>query len=75
MIRRAFMSIFHDGLTAWFIEVALRYTGKAMFGGTLQSSAVLYPVSLDQPLAFVASQSPALELRADGSRSQFVATQ
>jgi hypothetical protein len=69
------MTIFHDGLTAWFIEVVLRYIGKAISGGTLPSSAVLYPVSLDQPLVFVASQSPALELLADGSRSQFVATQ
>lgn len=75
IIRRAPMTISHDGLTAWLIEAALRYTGKAMSVVTLQSSAVLYPFSFDQPLAFVASKSPALELRADGSRSQIVAIQ
>ena len=75
IIRRAPMTISHDGLTAWLIEAALRYTGKAMSVATLQSSAVLYPFTLDQPLAFVASKSPALELRADGSRSQIVAIQ
>ncbi len=75
IIRRAPMTISHDGLTAWLIEAALRYTGKAMSVATLQSSAVLYPFSLDQPLAFVVSRSPALELRADGARSQMVRIQ
>jgi hypothetical protein len=75
LIRQAPITISHDGLIAWLIEAALRYTGKAMSFATLQSSAVLYPFSLDQPLAFVASKSPALELRTDGSRSQIVALQ
>ncbi len=75
VVRRPPMTVSHDGLTAWLIEAALRYTGKAMSVASLQSSAVLYPFSLDQPLAFVASKSPALELRADGSRSQIVAIQ
>lgn len=73
VVRRPPMAISHEGLTAWLIEAALRYTGKGMSVATLQSSAVLYPFSLDQPLAFVVSRSPALELRADGSRSQVVA--
>ena len=69
------MLVSHDGLTAWLIEAALRNTGKAMSVAALESSAVLYPFSLDQPLAFVVSRSPTLELRADGSRSQIVAIQ
>jgi hypothetical protein len=73
VVRRPPMTVSHDGLTAWLIEAAIRYTGKAMSVATLQSSAVLYPFSLDQPLAFVVSRSPSLELRADGSRSQIVA--
>lgn len=75
VVRRPPMTVSHDGLTAWLIEAAIRYTGKAMSVATLQSSAVLYPFSLDQPLAFVVSRSPTLELRADGSRSQIVAIQ
>jgi hypothetical protein len=75
IIRRTPMTISHDGLIAWLIEAALRYTGKTMSVATLQSSAVLYPFSLDRPLAFIVSRSPALELRAGGSRSQIVAIQ
>ena len=75
VIRKAPTSITHDGLTAWLIEAALRYTGKAMSVAMLESSAVLYPFSLNQPLAFVVSRSPALELRPDGSRFQIVAIQ
>jgi hypothetical protein len=40
---------------------------------TLQSTAVLYPFLLDQPLAYVVSKSEALELRSEGSSQQFVA--
>jgi len=73
IIRRTPMTISHDGLTAWLIEAAIRYTGRAMPVITLQSSAVLYPFSLDQPLAFIVSRSPTLQLRADGSQSRIVA--
>jgi hypothetical protein len=73
IMRRTPMTISHDGLTAWLIEAVIGYTGKAMSVGNVQSAAVLYPSKLDQPLAFVASKSPALELRAGGSRSQIVA--
>ena len=72
IIRRTPMTISHDGLIAWLIEAALRYTGKAMSVATLESSPVLYPFSLDQPLALVVSRSAVLELRADGSQSQMV---
>jgi hypothetical protein len=40
---------------------------------TLQSTAALYPFSFDQPLGYVVSKSPALELRAAGPSNQFVA--
>ena len=69
------MTISHDGLIAWLIEAALRYTGKAMSVTTLESSAVLYPFSWSQPLAFVLSESPVLELRAEGANSQIVSLQ
>jgi hypothetical protein len=51
---------------SWLIEAALRYHGKAMALATLQSTAALYPFSFDQPLGYVVSRSPALELRAAG---------
>jgi len=35
--------------------------------------AVIYPFVLNQPLAYVVSNSPKLELRAEGSSNQFVA--
>jgi hypothetical protein len=75
IIRRTPMTISHQGLIAWLIEAALRYTGKAMSLAALESSAILYPFSLQQPLAFIVSQYPALELRTDGSRAQMMAIQ
>jgi hypothetical protein len=57
---------------SWLIEAVLRYHGKAMALATLQSTAVLYPFSFDQPLGYVVSKSPALELRAAGPSNQFV---
>jgi len=58
---------------SWLIEAVLRYHGKAMALATLQSTAALYPFSFDQPLGYVVSKSPALELRAAGPSNQFVA--
>ena len=48
------------------IEAELRYHGKTMALAALQSTAALYPFSFDQPLGYVLSRSPALELRAVG---------
>lgn len=57
---------------SWLVEAALHYHSKAMALATLQSTAVLFPFSLDQPLAYVVSKSEALELRSEGSSRQFV---
>lgn len=67
------MTISHADLIAWLIEAVVRYTGKAMSVDHIQSAAVLYPFSIDQPVAFIISRSSTLDLRADGSRSQVVA--
>lgn len=58
---------------SWLIEAALRYHGRAMALATLQSTAALYPFSFDQPLGYVVSKIPTLELRAAGLSNQFVA--
>lgn len=58
---------------SWLIEATLRYFDKAIPLATLQSTAALYPFSLDQPLGYVVSMSPALELRSEGVSNQFVA--
>ena len=62
-----------DHLVAWLVEAVLRYTGKAMSIPALQSMPVIYPFALDRPIAYVASNSPPLELRSGGSANQFVA--
>ena len=58
---------------SWLIEAALLYHGKAMALATLKSAAVIYPFVLDQPLGYVMSNSPTLEVRAEGPSNQFVA--
>lgn len=75
LVRLATRALTDQRAVAWLIEAALRYQGKAMALATLQSTAVLYPFSLDQPLAYVVSKSEALELRSEGSSQQFVALQ
>jgi hypothetical protein len=58
---------------AWLVEAALRYQGRPMALATLQSTSVLFPFFLNQPLAYVISKSDALELWSEGSSQQFVA--
>ena len=71
--RLASKSVADPVKVSWLIEAALRYHGKAMALATLQSTAALYPFSFDQPLGYVVSNSPALELRSEGPSSQLVA--
>ena len=73
LIRRAPTILNSDHLVAWLVEAVLRYTGKAMSIPALQSMPVIYPFALDRPIAYVASNSPPLELRSEGSANQFVA--
>ncbi len=73
LVRLSARGLTDQRTVAWLIEAALRYQGKAMALATLQSTAVLYPFLLDLPLAFVISNSEALELRSEGPSQQFVA--
>ncbi len=73
LVRKAPISVINDRAVAWLIEAALRYTGKAIPVATLQSMAVIYPFLLDQPLGYLASNSPMLEVRSEGPSNQFVA--
>lgn len=63
----------NDHLVAWLVEAVLRYTGKAVSIPALQSMPVIYPFALDRPIAYVASNSPPLELRSEGTANQYVA--
>jgi hypothetical protein len=73
LVRLPPMTIPDDDLIAWLIEAVLRYSGKAVSVSALQSMAVIYPFVLDQSLAFIASNSPQLELMTDGSSIQTIA--
>lgn len=73
LVRLAARGLTDQRAVAWLIEAALHYQGKAMPLATLKSAAVLYPFVLDQPLAYVITNSSALELRSEGPSQQFVA--
>ena len=73
VIRLAPTAIDNDALTAWLIEAAVRYAGKSVAVPSLPSLPVLFPFSLTQPLAYVVSNSPHLELRSEGPSNPFVA--
>jgi hypothetical protein len=72
IIRRLSTRIDNDELTAWLIEAAVRYTGKSISLPTLQSLPVLFPFTLTRPMAYVASNSPSLDLWSEGPSSQSV---
>ena len=75
LVRLASRVVTDEKAVAWLIEAALRYLGKAMALTTVQSTAVLYPFTLNQPIAYVISRSETLKLRSDGSSQQYVALQ
>ncbi len=66
------ITVHDDQAVAWLIEAALRYSGKAVSVSNLPALAVIYPFLLDRPLGYVASNSPMLELRSEGSGHQSV---
>lgn len=66
------MTLHDDQTVAWLIEAALRYSGKAVPVASLPALAVIYPFVLDRPLGYLASNSPMLELRSEGSGHQSV---
>ncbi len=72
LVRKDPIVVTNDQAVAWLIEAALRYAGKAVPIPTLSSLTVLYPFVLDQPIAYLASKSPNLEVRSEGGGSQFV---
>jgi hypothetical protein len=73
LVRLPARSLTNDGMVAWLVEAALHYQQKPMPLASLQSLAVIYPFILDQPLAYLMSNSPTLEVRAEGSSDQVVA--
>lgn len=62
-----------EALIVWIVEAAVRYKGDVVSLKSLPALPVLFPYQLDCPLAYVVSNSKNLELRADGSQSEFVA--
>lgn len=72
LIRKPPVAMVNDRAVAWLIEAALRYTAKALPVATLQSTAVVFPFALEQPLGYLTSNSPALEVRAEGPGDRFV---
>lgn len=72
LIRMTSMTLTNEQLVAWLIEAVLRYANKPVPVSALKAMAVIYPFVLDLPLAYIVSNSPALELRSEGSNSQFV---
>jgi hypothetical protein len=73
LVRLQARSLKNERMVAWLVEAALHYQRKTISLATLQSLAVIYPFVLDQPLGYVMSNSPTLEVRSEGPSTQFVA--
>jgi hypothetical protein len=63
----------NEALIVWIVEAAVRYKGDVVSLKSLPALPVLFPYQLHCPLAYVVSNSKNLELRSDGSQSEFVA--
>lgn len=66
-------SVESEALTAWLIEAAVRYLGKAISISSLKSVPVLFPFTLSRSLNYVISNCPSLDIRTEGPNNQFVA--
>ena len=73
LVRLPIRAITTDKAIAWLVEAALRYQGKAVSMAALQSLPVIYPFALTQPLGYLMSNSPMLEVRSEGLSNQLVA--
>ncbi|WP_367027564.1 hypothetical protein ABZN20_13195 [Methylococcus sp. ANG] len=72
LVRMKPIVVSNEQAVTWLVEAALRYVGKAVSVPTLSSLAVLYPFVLDQPLGYLASKCPNLEVRTEGAGNQCV---
>ena len=72
LVRLESIAVSNERAVAWLLEAALCYVGKPVSLASLSSLAALYPFLLKQPLAYVASKSPRLELRSQGAGTQCV---
>jgi hypothetical protein len=61
-----------NDVTAWLVEAAVRYAGKALPVATLMSTPVLFPFVAPGQLAYLLSSIPTLEVHDQGSGQQFV---
>ncbi len=73
LVRLPTRSLTTDKAIQWLLEAALRYHGKAVSLAALQSLPVIYPFALKQPLGYLMSNSPMLEVRSEGPSNQLVA--
>lgn len=72
LVRKSPIVVDQAEAVTWLLEAALRYVGKRVAVPTLQSLSVMYPFVLDQPLAYIVSRSPSLDVRSEGTGNQYV---
>ena len=59
-------------VTAWLVEAAVRYSGKALPVATLMSTPVLFPFVAPGQLAYLLSSTPTLDVHDQGGGQQVV---
>lgn len=72
LVRLKPIVVSNEKAVTWLVEAALRYVGRAVSVQALSSLAVFYPLVLDQPIGYLASRSPNLDVRSEGIGNQFV---
>ena len=72
IVRKGQISVTNDEAVTWLVEGAVRYAGKAVSVDALHSLPVLFPFTLDRPVAYLISTASALDVRTEGGATQLV---
>ena len=71
--RKPLIAVTNEQAVAWLIEGVVRAAGRPISAAALQAHPILFPVLLDQPLAYVVSKNTNLEMRTEGGGGTIVA--
>ncbi len=72
LVRKGQLSVTNDEAVTWLVEGAVRYAGRAVSVDALSTMPVLFPFTLDRPVAYLISTAAALDVRTEGGSTQLV---
>ncbi|WP_336244476.1 hypothetical protein [Roseovarius autotrophicus] len=72
IVRSPLIELDASAAAAWLAEACVRYAGRPLSVAGIGSNPIVYPFSLKGSSAYLFSQSPYLEMRADSAGNQMI---